>query len=85
MNGEKIDVVVKVDDVVDCFYGYGNKNLTLLSKKDLVFRKSDYICDRTILIKCSKSSRDLDRNLIKKLTSSKNQISIILDVNDAYE
>jgi hypothetical protein len=85
MNGEKIDVVVKVDDVVDCFYGYGNKNLTLLSKKDLVFRKSNYMCDRTILIKCTKSSRDLNRNLIKNLTSSKKQISIFFNVNDAYE
>jgi hypothetical protein len=85
MNGDKIDVIIKVDDVVDCFYGYGNKNLTLLSKKDLVFRKSNYICDRTILIKCTKSSGDLNRDLIKILTNSKKQISILLKVNDVDE
>lgn len=83
--GEKIDIVIKVGQVVDHFYGYGSKKLTLLSKKDLVFRKSDYICDRTILIRCTKSSRDLNRNLIKILTSSKNRISIIFKDNDLDE
>ena len=82
---EKIYVVIKVGDFVDHFYGYGSKKLTLLSTKDLVFRKSDYICDRTILIRCSKSSRDLNRNLIKNLTNSINQISIIFKDNDVDE
>ena len=84
-NGEKIDVVIKVDDIVDSFYGYGNNNLTLLSKKDLVFRKSNFICDRTILIRCTKSSRDLNRNLIKNLTNSKNRISIVFKDHDVDE
>ncbi|MBY8988020.1 MAG: DUF371 domain-containing protein [Candidatus Lokiarchaeota archaeon] len=85
MKGDKIEVIIKVDDVIDYFYGYGSKNLTLLSKKDLVFRKSDFVCDRTILIKCSKSSSDLNRNLIKKIISSKKQISILFKDNDVYE
>jgi hypothetical protein len=85
VNGEKINVVIKVDDIVDSFYGYGSENLTLLSKKDVVFRKSNYICDRTILINCSKSSKDLNRNLINKLANSKKKISILFKVNDEYE
>ncbi len=84
-NGEKIYVVIKVDDIVDSFYGYGSNNLTLLSKKDLVFRKSNYTCDRTILINCTKSSRELNRNIINKLTNSKKQISILFKINDSYE
>jgi len=81
-DGEKITVIIKAGDTVDSFYGFGDKNLTFLSKKDIVFRKSDFLCDRTILIKCSKSSSELDRNIIKKLTSSKERISIIFKVND---
>ena len=84
-NGEKIYVVIKVDDIVDSFYGYGSSNLTLLSKKDLVFRKSNFICDRTILINCTKSSRELNRNITNKLTNSKKKISILFKVNDSYE
>jgi hypothetical protein len=82
-SGEQIYVIIKVGDIVDSFYGYGNKSLTLLNKKDMVFRKSDFVCDRTILINCSKSSSELDRNIIKKLTNSKEQFSIIFEVNDA--
>ena len=74
--GEKINVVIKAGGIIDHFYGYGSKDLTLLSTKDIVFRKSGYTCDRTILVKCSKSSSDLNRNLIKKITSSNEQISI---------
>ena len=81
--GEKITVIIKAGDVIDSFYGFGDKNLTFLSKKDLVFRKSDFICDRTILIKCSKSSSELDRNLLKNLTNSKERFSIIFKINDA--
>jgi len=82
-DGEKITVIIKAGEIFDSFYGFGHKNLTLLNKKDMVFRKSDYICDRTILIKCSKSSSELDRKTIKKLTSSKEHFSIIFKVNDA--
>jgi len=81
--GEKITVIIKAGEKFDSFYGFGHKSLTLLNKKDIVFRKSDYLCDRTILIKCSKSSSELDRNTIKKLISSKERFSIIFKVNDA--
>ena len=84
-DGEKIKVFIKAGDEVDSFFGFGNKNLTFLDKKDIVFRKSDFICNRTILIKCSKSSSELDRNIIKKLTSSKERFSIIFKINDANE
>ena len=80
---KKITVIIKAGDVVDSFYGFGDKRLTFLNKKDMVFRKSDFVCDRTILIKCSKSSNELDRNIIKNLTNSKKQFSIIFKVNDA--
>ena len=84
-NGEKIDVIIKVDELSDSFYGYGNKKLTLLSKKDIVFRKSDFICDRTILINCTKSSNELSRNIIKRLINPKKQFSIFFKVNGVNE
>jgi hypothetical protein len=83
--GLKIKAIIKAGDEVDFFYGFGNKNLTLLSKKDMVFRKSDFICDRTILIKCSKSSSELNRSIVNKLTNSKGRFSIIFEDNDANE
>ncbi|MFW9987484.1 MAG: DUF371 domain-containing protein, partial [Candidatus Odinarchaeota archaeon] len=52
--GNKIKIILKLGNLQDSFYGLGNKNLRLLDKKDMVFRKSRFICDRTVLIDCTK-------------------------------
>jgi len=59
----------------DEFIGYGNKKLTLKSNISMVFRKSNFICDRTVLIKCTKCAAEINRELIKKM---KNPNSILL-------
>jgi len=81
-NENKIKVSIKIEDLTDSFYGFGNKLLTLQDKNDLVFRKSDYICDRTVLINCTKSSSELNRKLIKKLRISGIKFSIMFENDD---
>ena len=81
-NEDKIKVILKVDDIQDWFYGYGNKKLRLLNKKDIVFRKSRFICDRTILINCSKSSVEINRDLSKALRDPNKKLLIIFEVNE---
>lgn len=63
---KKIKIKIIIDDLIDVFYGFGHEKLTLLDNKDMVFRKSDFICDRTVLINCTKSSSELDRKLVEK-------------------
>lgn len=75
-DGAKINVEIQVEDFYDNFYGFGSKLLPLSHELDLVFRKSDFICDRTVLINCSKSSSDLNRNLVKSLASSNKEIKL---------
>ena len=82
INEDKIKVTLKVGNLKDSFYGFGHKALTLLDKKDIVFRKSNYICDRTVLINCTKSSNDLKRELIEDLKHPGKKISIIFKMND---
>lgn len=82
-SGHKIKVIIKTKDKLDSFIGYGNKRLTLSHKKNVVFRKSNFICDRTVLINCSKSSRELNRDLINELKDSGEKISIIFEIDDS--
>ena len=77
LKGKKINVIIKVDEITDFFYGYGDSKLSLLDDKDIVFRKSDFICNRTILIKCNKASNELNQNLIEKLKIPGKTLSII--------
>lgn len=75
--GKKVHVILKSDEYIDSFYGYGHKNLSLTNKKDIVFRKSEYLCERTVLINCSKCSKDLSQTLIDNLKTSNQEIHII--------
>jgi len=81
-SGKKFKVILKVDDIQDYFYGFGNKRLRLLDKNDIVFRKSNFICDRTVLINCSKSSIELNRDLTRTLRNPKTKLMIIFKVNE---
>ncbi len=74
--GRKINVIIKVDDLEEQFCGYGDPNLTLLNEKEIVFRKSNFICNRTILIKCNKASNELNKKLIDKLKIPGKKITI---------
>jgi len=81
-NGKRLKVKLKVDKVEDYFYGFGNKDLKMLDKTDMVFRKSDFICDRTVLISCSKSSKELSRELIDLLKNPERKLTLTFEVNE---
>ena len=78
--GKKVKITIKIENLIENFYGYGHKDLKLLDTKDIVFRKSTYTCNRTVLISCTKSSSDLNRELIEKIKGSKEKFIIILEV-----
>lgn len=81
-NGKKIKVTLKIENLQDSFHGFGNKELRLLDKDDIVFRKSSYVCDRTILVNCTKSSNDINRELIEKLKAPGKRLSILFEINE---
>jgi hypothetical protein len=81
-NEKKITVTLKVGNKQDHFYGFGNKNLRLLDRNDMVFRKSNFICERTVLINCSKSSIELNRDLTRILKNPKTKLLISFEVNE---
>lgn len=67
----KICVTLDTENGHDVIVGYGDERLTLNHPTDIVCRTSDYICDRTLMIRSNKAARDLDRNLIEDLKKEK--------------
>jgi hypothetical protein len=63
-SGNKIEVRLIAGETTDFFIGYGNKALNLKNPISMVFRKSKYICDRTILIECTKAAKEINREII---------------------
>lgn len=80
--GRKLKITIKTDQFTDTFYGYGNKELTLMDKNDIVFRKSDFICGRTLLINCTKSSYELNRELVQEIRNFHKKFSLTFEIED---
>lgn len=61
--------------------GRGHENLLLTHLEDIVIRKSDFVCPRTLAVKCDKSSDLIPREMILLLQNPKTQgtFTIIID------
>ncbi|NVM03212.1 MAG: DUF371 domain-containing protein [Candidatus Helarchaeota archaeon] len=77
----KIKCVLIVKDIIEEIFGYGHPSLTFLHPTDIVIRKSNYKCSRTLMIKANKSANDLDRNLIKLLKNPETQLKLKFVIN----
>jgi len=63
----KVTFSIKVGDEYFVIEGKGHPDLILSHTEDLVIRKSDFICPRTLAVKCDKASDLLPRSMVKKL------------------
>lgn len=75
----KVEVVLKVDNLEERITGYGSPNIILTNSKDIVIRKSDYIDDRTLMIKIDKSCADLSREFVEKLKNPNQTLLLIIE------
>ena len=64
----KIDIIVQEHKFT--ILGEGSSELSLTNVDDIVIRKSEYICPRTLAIKCNKSSIDIPREMINLLKNN---------------
>jgi hypothetical protein len=60
-----------VENIVFRMTGYSNKKLSLHSKHDIVTRRSNFVCPRTLLVECDKASYDIPREIIQLLKNPK--------------
>jgi uncharacterized protein len=67
----KVNFSIKVGDEEFVMEGNGHSDLILSHTEDIVIRKSDFICPRTLAIKCDKASDLLPRSMVKLLQDPK--------------
>ncbi|ACV24298.1 DUF371 domain-containing protein [Methanocaldococcus fervens] len=77
-NAKKIVVEIEVEGIKDVIVGEGHKDLILNHPTDIVIRKSNYICPRTLMIKANKAAKDINREIVKKLKEGKDLIFKII-------
>ena len=65
----KVIVELKTPNAYDKIEGFGHHDLSLSHPTDIVFRKSTFICSRTLMIKSDKAAIDLNRELVEDLAN----------------
>lgn len=84
-SGKEIGVFLKAGKFWDVFSGFGDSNLTLSNSISIVFRRSTFISDRTVLIACLKSAKDISRNLVQSLQDPNQMLEIFFFTFDRTE
>lgn len=75
-----IKVQLETENAKDEIKGYGHPELTLDHPTDMVCRKSDFKCSRTLMIKSDKAAADLKRKLITDLKEEKDlKVKIVVE------
>jgi hypothetical protein len=76
----KITVSIEAGEIVETINAFGQPLLILTHPTDIVVRKSNYICNRTLAVKADKAAADFQRNLAEKLREPEQEVRIILTV-----
>lgn len=78
----RLIVTIDVDGLKEQITAKGSPHLSLTHPTEMVIRKSDYTCARTLAIHADKAAHDLSRQLVKKLQNpaQKAIISITVEV-----
>jgi hypothetical protein len=76
----KLTILIEAGEVSEVLTASGSPHLILTHSTNMVVRKSDYICNRTLAVKADKAADDLSRKLVEKLRDPKQKVKIILTV-----
>ena len=79
--GRKVYLQFIADGISFEVFGFTDRRLTLLDKHDIVIRKSNFVCPRTLCVLCNKASSDMPRDLVLKLQNPATvaELRIIID------
>jgi len=74
----RITIEIEAGEEKETVKACGDLKLLLTHPTDLVVRKSDYVCNRTLAVRADKAACDLSRRLVKKLQNPKQNVKITL-------
>ncbi|MEM3519128.1 MAG: DUF371 domain-containing protein [Candidatus Hadarchaeales archaeon] len=65
--GRKINIILSTGSFSEKVVAEGATTLTFTNTLDVVVRKSDYVCGRTVAIKANKAAADFSRDFVEYL------------------
>jgi len=80
--GAQMTITIEAGELKEVVRARGSPRLPFTNPTDLVVRKSNYVCGRTLAIRADKAASDLSRKLIEKIRNSNQEIRITLAVKN---
>ena len=77
----KVIFSIHVEDHEFVIEGKGHSDLILTHSEDIVIRKSNFICPRTLAVKCDKASDLLPRDMVSLLQNPKTKGTFTITVD----
>ena len=74
----KISMRIEIGDIIQTVFGVGGLSLTFQHPTDLVARKSNFQCGRTLMIKSNKAAFDFSSEFIANIQCPEKKILITL-------
>jgi hypothetical protein len=74
----KLTIIVESGGIVEQVNAHGSPQLILTHPTDMVLRKSDYMCSRTLAVRADKAAQDMPRDLVEKLKNPEQKVKITL-------
>jgi hypothetical protein len=71
-----VTMTLEVDGIIDEIKGFGDPRLPLSSGEDIVCRKSNFVSERTLMVKADKAAADLDRRIIQALKDPEREVYV---------
>ncbi|MDH3191300.1 MAG: DUF371 domain-containing protein [Nitrosopumilus sp.] len=72
--------LIKVKEYEFLVKGRGHENLILTDTNDIVIRKSDFVCPRTLAVKCDKASDLLPREMVSLLRNPDTRGTFLISI-----
>ena len=76
----KFKIIVNDQEIGGTFRGH--KDLILTHPTDIVIRKSDYICPRTLGIKSSLVAKDIPEKMRKMMSDKETIVKLVIEIPD---
>jgi hypothetical protein len=76
----KIKITIQVNDKSFQIVGKGHEDLVLENPHDIVIRKSNFLCPRTLAVGCDKACDDMPRQFVKMLQDPKTKGLFVIEV-----
>lgn len=79
-SGAPMEVTLEANNGRETIRGQGHEKLKLSDSNDLVIRKSDYTCERTLMIRADKAADDLSSDLVECLKDPETTLRMTIKI-----